>query len=117
MKSRFIILPLLLIQFFLGCTSIKDREDHKPFTDLTHKFLDDYWQVHPSFASHVGLSGFDGIMEIPSPQNFEKKLVFYKRYLQLFNEVSDDDLSLNQMTDKKLIVNDLASSIWTIETF
>jgi uncharacterized protein (DUF885 family) len=120
MLKRFVLIfsiGFLLIQ----CSTIKeketDREDNLEFKNFTQNFLKDYWQVHPQEASQLGLNEFDSFLEIPSKENFDVKLSFYKSYLEKIKEIKESDLSFSQRMDLKLIENKLNSSIWHYEKF
>lgn len=101
----------------VSCTSLKDKEDDPQFSELTQQFLQEFWKVHPSYASMLGLSEYDAILEIPNKATMEKKLAFYKKYIQVFEATKDKDLSFAQRTDKTLILNEMHSSVWSYEEF
>lgn len=116
MRTYFVI----LFSFFtlVSCsTPIKDRTDSASFADLTHKFLNDYWQAYPALASQNGLVEFDAILEIPDRVTRDNQLAFAKKYREVFTAVPDDELSFRQRTDKNLVLNELNAAIWSLETF
>ncbi len=115
MKS--ILAALIFVSFAVGCASLRDKEDDPKFAELSQQFLDAFWEVHPSYASNLGLSKYDGVLEIPDQKNRDKKIAFYEKYLELFKAVDEDELSFAQRTDQKLIVNELEGSLWSYKEF
>ena len=107
---------LLIFVFSQSCSSLKKRPDNKEFSDLTERFFRDCWETHPQFATEVGLSGYDPI-EIPDQNSRKKKLEFYKKYLPLFRAMDESQLSIGQVMDRKLILNRLERSLWSIGVF
>ena len=111
----------LLVPFvalvFVACTSLQDKEDDPQFSQLSQEFLDNFWKTHPMFASQLGLSEYDSILEVPDEQNRAKKIEFAKNYLVKFNAIEEDELSFSQRTDLKLIVNELEGTLWSYEEF
>ncbi len=116
MIFRFCILIFILLQF-TSCVHFGKRPDNKEFANLTTTFLKELWETHPTWASSVGLSEYDSILEIPDKNTRDKKLDFYKRYLNLFKNVDETLLSISQSVDHRLIINELEKGIWTIEVF
>lgn len=116
MRSFFFF--LFSFSLFVSCsTPIRDRVENKDFSELSQRFLKDYWATHPMAASQVGLAQYDSILEIPDEVSRDRLLSFYKKYLEFFAALPDDELSFSQRTDKKLIMNELEASLWGIESF
>ena len=116
MIFRFSVLALIFLQL-VTCTHPEKHPDNKEFSDLTLTFLKDLWETHPGWASKIGLSRYDSVLEIPDQKTRDKKLDFYKKYLSLFKKFDETQLSTSQVTDRKLILNKLEKGIWTIEIF
>ena len=111
------LIPFLLIfTFSQSCSSLKKPGENKKFSDLTQRFFEDCWKTHPGFATQVGLSGYDPI-EIPDQKSRKKKIEFYKKYLSSFQAMDESQLSIGQIMDRKLILNRLERSLWSIEVF
>ncbi len=72
MFTRLIITTFLFFQLS-HCTSLKDKPDSPLFSDLSQTFLKDYWEVHPGYASQLGLSQYDAILEVPDKAYSKKK--------------------------------------------
>ena len=112
-----ILVLTALISLFFGCTSLKDREDSPAFKDLTNTFLEENWKTHPGYASALGLTKYDAILEVPNEETRNKRIAFCEKYLAKFEGYTEDDLSLSQTTDRKLIVNALKSRLWRYKEF
>ena len=111
------LLALLALSFLITSCATGDKENDPQFEQLTQKFLKEFWEVNPGYASHLGLSEYDKILPIPNAEARETKVKFSETYLGMFNATKDEDLSYAQRTDKKLIVNELESTIWYIKEF
>ncbi len=113
-----LILKLLILgALVMSCTSLRDKEDDPKFKELSQKFLDEFWEFHPSYASQLGLEKYDSILEIPNASQRADRTAFYVKYLDRFQEVKDDELSFAQRTDKELIINELEGSLWSYNQF
>ncbi len=115
MKS--VLRVFIVAALVASCTSLRDKEDDPKFADLTQKFLDEFWEVHPSYASQLGLSKYDAILEIPDEDNRKKRTAFYEKYVERFKAVEEDELSFAQRTDRELILNQLEGSLWSYNEF
>jgi uncharacterized protein (DUF885 family) len=108
---------LLILFLAVSCTSLRDKEDDPRFAELTQKFLDEFWEVHPGYASQLGLEKYDSVLEIPDEKNRAKRVAFYQKYVDLFEDTPVEDLSFSQRTDRELILNELEGSLWSYNKF
>jgi uncharacterized protein (DUF885 family) len=110
---------LLTIVFICvsACSVFGPKADDPAFNELTQSFLSQHWNLHPGWASRKGLSQYDPILAIPDASSRSQRLDFYKTQLDLFEAIDPSQLSVNQATDRSLILNQLQRSIWSIETF
>ncbi len=107
---------LCCFSLLLSCSSVPfEVEENPAFYTQIENFLAEFWKVHTAMASQLGLSEYDSILEIPNPENFQAKQDFYKKILKEFEAVNEDEISISQRTDLKLITNELKSSIWNYE--
>ena len=116
MVFRFIISAFILLQC-LSCVHFGKRPDKKEFSDLTTVFLKKLWETHPNEASIMGLSDYDSVLEIPDEETRKRKLDFYNQYLGLFKKVDQNQLSVSQGIDCRIVINELEKRVWVVEFF
>ncbi|NKF50643.1 DUF885 domain-containing protein [Shewanella sp. WXL01] len=87
------------------------------FEQLTSQFIDDLWQLSPTWALYNGKHVNDGYLEVPNEQSRSKTLDFIAKQQAKFAAVDTATLTTNQQIDFELISNLLASMKWEITEF
>ncbi|MGZ9898319.1 DUF885 domain-containing protein [Shewanella gaetbuli] len=87
------------------------------FEQFSQQFIDDLWQLAPTWAMYNGKHVNDGYLEIPNQASRDKTLAFVKTQQQKLSAFNQDKLSPNELIDYKLIENLLKKFAWEINTF
>ncbi len=116
MKQTILGLSLCLY-FFIGCTSLKDKKDSPEFAELTNQFFAEFWTLHPKLASEKGKTDLEKMLSLPTDEEREKKVQFYKKHLNKFMNYSEEDLSIAQRIDRSVLINEMKKRQWKLEEF
>ncbi len=87
------------------------------FAQFSQTFIDDLWQLSPTWALYSGKHINDGYLEIPDEQNRVKTLAFVKAQQAKLKQFELKSLSANDSIDYHLIDNLLSSMAWEINRF
>jgi len=113
------LFPLLSLLVLAGCAQsgpVTEVADNEAFQKQVEAFFKSYWDLHPGMASAEGLSQYDGILDVPTEENRQTKLKFYKENLSQFEAVKAKELSAAQRSDRSLLINQMKKWIWYAET-
>ncbi|QIR14536.1 DUF885 domain-containing protein [Shewanella aestuarii] len=126
MKKALISLSIALaLTGMVGCQSSPQQVNQQAdqfttqisFEQFSTQFIDDLWQLSPTWAMYNGKHINDGYLEIPNQANRDKTLAFIntqRGWLKTFNQQT---LSASNLIDYQLINNLLNKLDWQITTF
>ncbi|MFB2653967.1 DUF885 domain-containing protein [Shewanella seohaensis] len=87
------------------------------FAQFSQTFIDDLWQLAPTWALYSGKHVNDGYLEIPNEASRVKTLAFVKAQQAKLKQFELKSLSSNETIDYHLIDNLLNSMAWEITDF
>jgi uncharacterized protein (DUF885 family) len=89
----------------------------KRFNTLTTQFLTALWRIDPEAAIYAGK--YDGAANLPAPsaEHRARQLAFADEWLAKFRKVDVNKLSIANRTDMALLINELESDRWYLNTF
>ncbi len=96
---------------------VADKQVDAAFDQYALMFIDDLWQLSPTWALYNGKHVNDGYLEVPDQGSRQKTLVFIDKHLQGLSQFKTSSLSANQMIDHALIENLLKKMQWEIKVF
>ena len=88
-----------------------------PFSSLTSRFLDAYWEAMPDAALNAGKFDDAARQRIPDRAGRERTLAFAAQWRSRFAAVDAAALPPDQRTDLALIQNELDMVRWNLTTF
>ncbi|GAA4387804.1 DUF885 domain-containing protein [Hymenobacter koreensis] len=105
-----------------GCQSASDQPKEaeatpdQAFEQYKTRFIDSLWYYNPGWASSQGYHRYDSILVLPTPgrrRMEDKANIRRQRELAAFNP---SELSVNNQTDFRLMLNQLRSERWYNDT-
>jgi len=85
------------------------------FTEYSQQFIDQLWQLSPTWALYNGKHVNDGYLEIPNQARRDKTLAFVKQQQKALSQFDPQALTANELIDYKLLTNLVESMTWDIE--
>ena len=87
------------------------------FTDFSQAFIDDLWQLSPTWAMYNGKHVNDGYLEVPNQASRDKTLAFVAKHKAQLATFDQKSLTANELIDYKLLENLVNNFEWDINTF
>lgn len=87
------------------------------FGEYSQQFIDELWQLSPTWALYSGKHVNDGYLEIPNKQSRDKTLAFVDKQQTALAQFDPLTLSPNEQIDYKLLSNLAESMKWDIHSF
>jgi len=87
------------------------------FNQYSQRFIDELWQLSPTWALYSGKHVNDGYLDIPNQASRDKTLAFVKQQQMAMAEFDPQSLSANELIDYKLLSNLVDSMQWEITRF
>ncbi|MDD8058059.1 DUF885 domain-containing protein [Shewanella metallivivens] len=87
------------------------------FGEYSQQFIDELWQLSPTWALYSGKHVNDGYLEIPNKQSRDNTLAFVDKQQTALAQFDPLTLSPNQQIDYKLLVNLVESMKWDVQRF
>lgn len=100
-----------------SCSTASKTETNPKFSKAVSTFLDELWDLNPDYAASVGLSKYFSRLEIPNEDSRNAKLSFALKQKKIFSDFKNETLSLSEQIDKELILDEIESSAWYIQSF
>ncbi|MFB2671115.1 DUF885 domain-containing protein [Shewanella xiamenensis] len=126
-KTTLSLAILLSFTGLVGCQSQSDQTSLSKvvsgevstvsFAQFSNAFIDDLWQLSPTWALYSGKHVNDGYLEIPNEASRVKTLAFVKNQQAKLKQFELKSLSSNETIDYHLIDNLLNSMAWEITDF
>lgn len=126
-KTTLSLAILLSFTGLVGCQSQLDQTSPSKvvsgevstvsFAQFSNAFIDDLWQLSPTWALYSGKHVNDGYLEIPNEASRVKTLAFVKNQQAKLKQFELKSLSSNETIDYHLIDNLLNSMAWDITDF
>ncbi|MGK4568309.1 DUF885 family protein [Flavobacterium sp. 3HN19-14] len=88
--------------------------ENKSFDNYKSNFVEAMWQLSPEYASSIGYHKYDNVLTVPDEANREKQLAFAKSNLDSLKKYDVADLNATNVTDYRMIENQLQSQIFGI---
>ena len=95
-------------------TQVAQAQD---FAAFSGQFIENLWQVAPTWALYSGYHKYDGILDVPDDSNRQKTLDFVSNQRAKLTAFDTKALSTSEQIDYRLIENLLNSFEWEITTF
>ena len=87
------------------------------FADFSQEFIDDLWQLSPTWAMYNGKHVNDGYLEVPNQASRDKTLAFVAKHKAQLATFDQKSLTANELIDYKLLENLVNNFEWDINTF
>ena len=87
------------------------------FADFSQAFIDDLWQLSPTWAMYNGKHVNDGYLEVPNQASRDKTLAFVAKQKAQLATFDQKTLTPNELIDYKLLENLVNNFEWDINTF
>ncbi|MDP5145244.1 DUF885 domain-containing protein [Shewanella sp. ULN5] len=87
------------------------------FADFSQAFIDDLWQLSPTWAMYNGKHVNDGYLEVPNQASRDKTLAFVAKHKAQLATFDQKSLTANELIDYKLLENLVNNFEWDINTF
>ncbi len=106
----------MLVVAFLGAyyTLYAMGDSNEAFNKYKEQFVLDLWKVYPGWASSVGYHQYDSALVLPTPASRKAEIAFCNRQMSQLKQFDPKTLSDANKIDCKLIENQLAYTIWSI---
>ena len=95
----------------------KVEDQNKTFEAFKDEFLEEMWDVYPSYGVYVGYYKNDDQLEVPDKAYFDKQVAFSNKVLEKLKSFDLNSLTASNATDLTLIKNAIESSNWYQEIF
>ncbi len=89
---------------------------NKSFDAFKYRFIEALWKMYPDWASQSGYHKYDEVLIVPDEQSRVEQKKFASLYLDSLKAFTQNELDPNNLTDLKLLQNQLQSIIWNIDT-
>lgn len=87
----------------------------KAFSSFKLRFIDALWKMYPDWASGNGYHKYDDVLIVPDDKNRTERKNFALLYLDSLKQVEQNELDPNNLTDLKLLQNQLQSILWNMD--
>jgi uncharacterized protein (DUF885 family) len=114
MKKNVFLLFFCLLTF--TAFAHPSASTNKAFDAFKLRFIDALWKMYPDWASNNGYHKYDDVLIIYNDQNRADRKSFAIQYLDSLKQFAPNDLDVNNLTDLKLLQNQLQSFVWNIDT-
>jgi len=88
---------------------------NKKFQKLVKDYFDLFVKRFPEYGSFLGLHKFDGKWSDEGEKAYLENIKFFKRYLKKFTEIKTEKLSEKDKLDRKIIINNIKLTIFSLE--
>ena len=85
------------------------------FSDIVGRYLDEYWQLHPTSALYAGLYQFDTQLLVPDEKLRQQRKALAKATIELLEGLDGTDLNNSDKTDRLILLNRLRYGLWNDE--
>ena len=113
----------MLILFVFNCFFVKAQKQivfknyNVSFNNFKQHFVLALWKQYPSWASSQGFHKYDNELVVPNEVSRNKSMLFCNLYLDSLKKINVDQLTINNQTDYKMMVNELQSRKWYTQVF
>lgn len=119
---KYIFLAVIAALSIIACSNrvtggASHPYDEGPFTAFETRFMDAYWQQHPSAAIFAGYGKYYENLKIPDSASFAAEIAFARRYLDSLHTYDYIALSPSDKIDYNILENHFNSTIWYVDTF
>lgn len=101
----------------VSCGEKKQKKEPMDFGAFKERFILDFWRLNPDWASYVGFHQHDSLMVIPNEEGRKTELEFCRTYLDSLKQFDPSKLSKTELTDLRMIQNQLEKQVWNVEVF
>jgi uncharacterized protein (DUF885 family) len=111
-------LLIILLTTAIGCSNVSNESNKtSDFKQLTDDYLNTLWKLSPIYASYMGLSQYDSILSINTPENIEKSRVISDSLLSVLESYPAETLGNLDKIDLYMMKDFLNLYNWHSSTF
>jgi len=111
-----LIITSLAVCFFISCQKDKNTGDaNASFEKYKNNFIEELWKVYPDWAAASGYHKYDSLLVVYDSEFSQKSLGFAKANLDSLKQYDIKSLNANNITDHKMIENQMQSILFGIE--
>lgn len=119
MKASFFNHFILFAFIVSACNSSSnisesDMNNNEKFNAYKESFVEELWQLYPEWASGVGYTKYDSVLQIPDENYRAAQLQFANTHLEKLKSFSTESLDNANKTDKAMMQNFLQRIIFEI---
>lgn len=108
-------LLIILLTTAIGCSNINNEANNtSDFKQLTDDYLNTLWKLSPIYASYMGLSEYDSIVSINTPENIEKSRAISDSLLNVLESYPAETLGNLDKIDLSMMKDFLNGYNWYI---
>lgn len=110
----------IVMAMFISCGGGQQDQttaDTMDFSAFKDRFILEFWKMNPGWASHLGFHEHDSVLIIPNEESRKAELLFCRTYLDSLSKFDQTAMSKADLTDWRMIKNQLESTIWYTEEF
>lgn len=100
----------------LPAVTVAQTADQR-FETLARRYVDEAPAFSPVAATRLGDHRFDGLLNEVSREARDAESAFYRALLEELETLDRDELSRSNQVDSALLIQELAYSLWRLETF
>jgi uncharacterized protein (DUF885 family) len=110
-------LLIILLTTAIGCSNVSNEVNNaNGFKQLTDDYLNTLWKLSPIYASYMGLSEYDSIVSINTPENIEKSRAISDSLLNVLESYPAETLGNLDKIDLSMMKDFLNKYNWYIST-
>ena len=109
------LIYVLLINLF-AAAAFADTPTDEAFQNLADEYISDLTNFSPVFATMVGDHSADGELDNVDDDARKETLSLYREYKAALTALDRNELSRANQVDAELLLHEVESSIWSIET-
>ena len=103
---------LLLLFSSIGC---KKRKVEKEFNSIVKGFFEEYFKLHPSFATWCGVHKYDAELEDISPESIKKEIAWLEEVKKKLEGLDKDNLSLESRIDYEILKDQVEGRLFSLK--
>jgi uncharacterized protein (DUF885 family) len=106
----------VLLIYLLSAVAFADTPTDEAFQNLANEYISDLTNFSPVFATMVGDHSADGELDNVDDDARTETLSLYREYQAALAALDRNELSRANQVDAELLLHEIESSIWSIET-
>lgn len=110
MKKLFVIISISIAVVSCNNNNKTDQPANygnakERFASFSNRFIENFWQHNPEYASSVGFRKYDSKLTVITPEYVKNETAFYSTYLDSINKYDISGLEQNEQADLELMKN------------